>query len=159
MSPSAGRALAALVAGGMFGTGLVLGGMTNPRKVLGFLDIFGRWDASLVFVMLGAIAVHAGAYRLLRGWPAPLYAERFALPTRRDVDMKLLSGAAIFGIGWGLVGYCPGPALTSLAGGGLAASLFVAAMSAGMLLTARLEARAARGGTPRPTDASPRSRA
>lgn len=135
---------AALVSGVLFGAGLAVGGMTRPEKVLGFLDVGGAWDASLAFVMAGAIAVHFFAYRLIRGRSAPLYAERFGIPTRRDVDVKLLVGAALFGVGWGLAGYCPGPGIVSLAAGGTGAAVFVASMLLGMSITARLEAMAAK---------------
>jgi uncharacterized protein len=124
--------LTAFVAGLLFAAGLGVGGMTQPAKVLGFLDVAGRWDPSLAFVMLGAIALHATAMRgILRG-RAPLFAVRFALPTRRDIDARLVAGAALFGGGWGLVGYCPGPAVTALGGGVPAAAFFVPAMVAGM---------------------------
>ena len=139
MTRTTRRDLAALSAGALFGAGLAISGMTKPSKVLGFLDLFGAWDASLMFVMLGAIGVHWLAYRFIRGKNMPLFADKFTLPTRRDLDMKLLLGAAIFGVGWGLAGYCPGPSLTSLAAGSGSASLFAAAMLLGMLVTARLE--------------------
>jgi len=132
------RGLAALGSGVLFGTGLLISGMTRPDKVLGFLDLFGAWDASLMFVMLGAIAVHALAYRMVRGRSAPLLAAKFALPTRRDVDMKLLLGAAVFGAGWGLAGYCPGPGLVAAVSGG-GALVFVGSLLAGTWLTAQLE--------------------
>lgn len=138
------RELSALVAGLVFGAGLVVSGMTRPEKVLGFLDVFGRWDASLMFVMIGAIAVHVLAYRVIRGRSAPLFAAKFLVPTRRDLDVKLLIGAAIFGAGWGLGGYCPGPGIVSLPGGGAGAAVFVTAMLAGMFGTGKLEALLAR---------------
>jgi uncharacterized membrane protein YedE/YeeE len=130
----------ALGAGLLFGAGLVLSGMTQPQKVLNFLDVFGEFDASLMFVMIGAIGVHALAYRWTRRHSAPLFGPRFVLPTRHDIDAKLLVGALIFGAGWGLGGYCPGPAIVSMAGGGRAVLVFVAAMAAGMFITAKLEA-------------------
>jgi uncharacterized membrane protein YedE/YeeE len=134
----------ALLSGILFGVGLAVSGMTRPEKVLGFLDVGGAWDASLAFVMAGAIAVHFFAYRLIRGRSAPLFAEKFGIPTRRDIDVKLLAGAALFGVGWGLGGYCPGPGLVSLAAGGKGALVFVASMLLGMSITARLEASAAK---------------
>jgi uncharacterized membrane protein YedE/YeeE len=124
--------LTAFVAGLLFAAGLGVGGMTQPAKVFGFLDVAGNWDPSLAFVMLGAIAFHATAVRWILRRPAPLFAVRFALPTRRDVDARLVTGAALFGAGWGLVGYCPGPAMTALGGGVPAAAVFVPAMLAGM---------------------------
>jgi hypothetical protein len=102
--------LAALACGLVFGAGLALSGMTNPAKVLAFLDVAGAWDATLAFVMGGALAVNAAAYAATRRRASPLFADAFALPTRRDLDARLLGGAALFGVGWGLVGLCPGPA-------------------------------------------------
>ena len=128
---------ARLVAAGsglLFGVGLVVSGMTKPAKVAGFLDLFGAWDASLAFVMMGAIAVHLVAYRLIARRASPLFDTRFHLPTRRDIDARLLVGAAIFGVGWGLGGYCPGPGLVSAASGALPAIVFVVAMTVGMKL-------------------------
>jgi uncharacterized membrane protein YedE/YeeE len=122
----------ALGAGALFGVGLAISGMTKPSKVVGFLDLFGAWDASLAFVMIGAIAVHLFAHRLLARRRSPLFDTRFHLPTRKDIDKRLVLGAAIFGVGWALAGFCPGPVLVSAAGGASAALVFVAAMTAGM---------------------------
>jgi uncharacterized membrane protein YedE/YeeE len=124
---------AALVSGSIFGVGLALAGMTNPAKVLSFLDFTGGWDPTLALVMGSALAVNAIGYALTRRRARPLFAERFALPTRADLDARLISGAALFGVGWGLVGLCPGPALASLARGEPEVLGFVAAMAAGML--------------------------
>jgi hypothetical protein len=126
--------LAALVSGLLFGAGLALGGMTNPAKVLAFLDVTGAWDPTLALVMGGALAVSAVAYALTRKRAKPLFADAFALPTKRELDARLLCGAALFGVGWALVGLCPGPALASLVRGELEVFVFVAAMAAGMLL-------------------------
>lgn len=126
--------LTAFLAGLLFAAGLGVGGMTQPAKVVGFLDIAGNWDPSLALVMLGAIVVHATAVRGILRRRAPLFGARFALPTRRDVDARLVAGAALFGAGWGLVGYCPGPAVTALGGGVPVAAVFVPAMVAGMWL-------------------------
>jgi uncharacterized membrane protein YedE/YeeE len=134
------QAVAALLAGLIFGAGLVVSGMTKPSKVIGFLDLFGAWDASLMLVMGGAIGVHFFAYRFMRGRSAPLFAGKLAVPTRRDIDAKLVLGAAIFGAGWGLGGYCPGPALVSTAAGTVEVLVFVAALLAGTYGTAKLEA-------------------
>lgn len=120
------------LAGLLFGGGLILAGMTQPSKVVGFLDVAGDWDPSLAFVMLGAIAVHTLAYRLVPRLPRPVWGERWGIPTRRDIDGRLLVGAALFGAGWGLGGYCPGPALTSLVSGASTTLLFTGAMLAGM---------------------------
>jgi uncharacterized protein len=131
----------ALLSGALFAVGLVVSGMTQPAKVLGFLNVggifaperFGAWDASLAFVMGGALLVTTIAYAVTpRPGSAPWAASRFELPTRKDIDVKLLAGAALFGIGWGLVGYCPGPALASLLFGGLDTVIFVAALCVGM---------------------------
>ena len=135
------RSIVALVAGLSFGAGLVISGMTQPRKVLGFLDVFGAWDASLLCVMAGAIAVHALGYRLVLMRPAPLFDARFAVPTRRDIDASLALGAVLFGIGWGIAGYCPGPGVVALASGRPGVLIFVAAMAAGMLVTSWLQTR------------------
>jgi hypothetical protein len=124
----------ALLCGSVFGAGLALSGMTNPAKVLAFLDLLGDWDPTLALVMGAALAVSAASYALARRRAHPWLAESFAIPTRRDLDPPLLLGAALFGVGWGLVGLCPGPALASLWRGSGALSLFVASLLAGMLL-------------------------
>ena len=126
--------IASAVAGAVFAVGLGISGMTNPAKVVGFLDVAGAWDASLAFVMMGAIAVHFVAYRLIRRRTAPLLDSTFHLPTRRDIDGRLVAGAALFGIGWGLGGFCPGPALVTAAGGEGTALLFVLGMTIGMII-------------------------
>lgn len=130
-----------LVAGVLFGAGLVIGGMTSPDKVRGFLDFAGEWDPTLVFVMGAAVLVHAVAYRLVKGRASPVLAEAFQIPTRRDLDAKLLLGAAIFGLGWGLGGYCPGPAIASLSVGGPSVAAFVIAMLVSSWAVGRLESR------------------
>jgi uncharacterized membrane protein YedE/YeeE len=134
-------ALAAFTAGLIFATGLVRSGMTHPGKVTAFLDLAGNWDPSLAFVMMGAIAVHAVFYRLIRQRSTPLFATTFSVPTHSDLDARLLGGAALFGIGWGLGGFCPGPAVTSLASGQLSVILVVASMLAGMLLYKLVDTR------------------
>lgn len=106
--------LMSLLSGLIFGVGLIVSGMSNPAKVQNFLDLAGIWDPSLIFVMGGAIAVTAPGFWLLRKRSAPFFAPIFHWPTRRDLDGMLLTGAAIFGIGWGVSGYCPGPAITAL---------------------------------------------
>lgn len=131
--------LTALAAGALFALGLGISGMTQPAKVLGFLDVTGRWDPTLAFVMVGAVAVHFVLYRLIRKRRAPLFDSRFDVPTRRDVDLRLVAGAALFGVGWGLSGQCPGPALTNLATGAWTALVFVAAMALGMILHRRVD--------------------
>lgn len=126
--------LSALGAGLVFGIGLAIAGMTDPAKVQDFLDVTGGWDPSLAFVMIGAIAVHAALGWLIRRRSGPVFAPRFALPTRTDLDPKLLGGAALFGVGWGLGGICPGPGLVDLGSGLGAAFVFVIAMAIGMTL-------------------------
>ncbi len=133
-------ALIALVAGVLFGAGLALGGMTNPAKVVGFLDVGGRWDPSLAFVMGSALLVTFPVFAWVRRASRPLLAERFQLPTKRDLDPQLLTGAALFGIGWGIAGLCPGPAIANLAAGSPEVLLFVVAMVAGMWLRDRTAA-------------------
>lgn len=126
--------LMAMSSGLLFGLGLGVSGMTQPSKVMGFLDITGAWDASLAFVMIGAILVHMALFRLILKRSSPLFDTNFHIPTRKDLDLRLLMGAALFGVGWGLGGFCPGPALVSLASGGSAVLVFVATMLFGMLL-------------------------
>ena len=129
------RALvASFGAGGLFAIGLGVAGMTKPSKVVGFLDLFGAWDASLGFVMLGAICVYFVLYRVITKRPTPLLETRFHLPSRKDLDARLVVGSAIFGIGWALGGYCPGPGLVSAASGGLPAAVFVVGMAVGTKL-------------------------
>lgn len=125
---------ASLVSGVLFGAGLALSGMTDPAKVLGFLDIAGQWDPTLLFVLGGAVGVTVVAFRLVLRRPRPLLAPRFHLPARQDLDPPLVFGSALFGIGWGLSGYCPGPAVALLAAPGGEALLFLPAMLGGMLL-------------------------
>lgn len=127
------RGLAALASGILFSLGLCLSGMTHPTKVLGFLDFFGQWDPSLAFVMAGAVGVSAVAFRLSRRRAAPLFGDRFHVAKMgRKVDGRVLLGSAVFGVGWGLSGLCPGPAVTSLVTGRPAALVFVGAMLLGM---------------------------
>jgi len=128
--------VAAFVVGLLFAGGLVLGGMTQPAKVIAFLDVAGgAWDPSLAFVMGGAILVHAPVYALVaRRRSQPAFDARFHIPQRQDITVPLLAGSGLFGIGWGLGGYCPGPALVSLPTLGLEALTFVGAMTVGMLL-------------------------
>ncbi len=126
---------AALGAGLLFGVGLTLSGMTRPRKVIGFLDFFGgAWDPSLVFVMGGAVAVTLVGFRAILKRRAPLAADAFVLPAKTAVDARIVAGGAVFGVGWGLGGFCPGPGIVSLASGATSPLVFVASMVAGMLL-------------------------
>ena len=126
------RALAsALGAGFLFGIGLWVSGMANPKKVLGFLDITGDWDASLMLVMGGAVAVTVIVFPFILKRGKPFLQETFNLPQKKDIDFPLVAGSAIFGIGWGIAGYCPGPALTALSTLSVESIVFVAAMLAG----------------------------
>ncbi len=127
----------AAASGALFGVGLLISGMTQPAKVVGFLDVLGAWDPSLAFVIGGAIAVYSVLFRLTRGRSQPWLDVKFHLPTRSDIDLPLIAGAALFGVGWGLGGLCPGPGLVAAASGSLPALAFVAAMLVGMLLQHR----------------------
>ncbi|MSO71281.1 MAG: YeeE/YedE family protein [Alphaproteobacteria bacterium] len=128
------RSVSALVAGILFGFGLSVAQMVSPAKVLGFLDLAGNWDPSLALVMVGALLVSFAGYRFVRLRAAPLFESKFHLPTRTDIDRPLIGGAVLFGIGWGLVGLCPGPALAALAVGDPKIIGFVVAMVVGMAL-------------------------
>jgi len=134
------RSLSALLAGALFAVGLILGGMTQPGKVIGFLDVTGRWDPSLAFVMGGALLIYAVLSRLFLRRPAPLFELKFHLPSRRDIDRRLVLGASLFGIGWGLGGYCPGPGLVSLTAG-LLPVVFVTTMVLGMYAEREIDKR------------------
>ncbi len=125
--------LAALTVGFLFALGLGISGMSRPDKVFGFLDLFGKWDASLIFVMIGAISVHFIAQKLILTRKAPLFSKQFFIPTSTEITKPLLAGAFIFGIGWGLSGYCPGPALTSVMSFQLRPIIFVFSLLAGMI--------------------------
>lgn len=125
--------IGAFLGGVAFGIGLAISGMTQPAKIVGFFDFFGSWDPSLAFVMVGALLVYTPVYRwAVRTWQRPIWASAFSLPTRKDIDGRLLAGSAIFGIGWGLGGYCPGPAFTSVGAGSMQALTFGASMLIGV---------------------------
>lgn len=128
------QAISALLAGALFGLGLAVSGMVNPNKVLGFLDVAGDWDPSLLLVMVGAVFTTTLAYHFILRQKHPVFDRQFHLPTRQDIDRRLLIGAMLFGIGWGLSGYCPGPAVASLGFARMDAAWVVSAMIAGMLL-------------------------
>ncbi len=132
------KGLAAFLAGLLFGFGLIVSGMTDPAKVQGFLDLAGDWDATLMFVMGGAVLVTLPAFTWLRRHDRPLLAERFGWPAATGINARLLIGSALFGAGWGLAGLCPGPALVNLATGQTGVLVFCLAMVAGMLLHDRL---------------------
>lgn len=126
--------IAAFIAGIVFAVGLTISGMARPDKIVGFLDFAGAWDASLMFVMLGAVGVHFIAHRIVAKRSAPLFDDRFHLPTRKDIDRRLIIGAVLFGVGWGLGGFCPGPAIVSAGGGSLTGFVFLGGMTIGILL-------------------------
>jgi uncharacterized membrane protein YedE/YeeE len=130
--------LTSFAVGFIFAIGLAVSGMTQPQKVIGFLD-FQNWDPSLIFVMIGAVAVHFVAVVISRRKKAPFFAREWNVPARKDLTARLFIGSAIFGIGWGLGGFCPGPAVTSLAAGSSQVFLFVGAMIVGMLIFKKAE--------------------
>lgn len=138
----------ALLAGLVFGVGLIVSGMANPEKVLGFLDLAGNWDPSLAFVMAGAIAVGAIAFTFARKRTVSLLGLQMKMPTATQLDRRLVGGSLMFGVGWGIAGFCPGPALVALGAGEVKAVVFVAAMLVGMAVFEVFERRSAtRGGT------------
>jgi uncharacterized membrane protein YedE/YeeE len=126
--------IAALLSGALFGTGLAMSGMTDARRILGFLDVLGDFDPTLLFVLGGAVTTTLVLFRFVLRRGSPLLASTFQLSNLRHIDGRLLGGAALFGIGWGLAGYCPGPALAGLGIGSMEALWFVPAMIGGMLL-------------------------
>ena len=140
------RSALSFISGLVFGLGLILSGMTDPAKVIAFLDVAGAWDASLAFVMAGAITVSAFFYRLSKHRTRAVLGGPMHVPVNRTIDRKLILGALIFGAGWGMAGFCPGPALVSLPGGESKVWVFVAAMLTGMLLYEILDRRAHRPG-------------
>jgi uncharacterized membrane protein YedE/YeeE len=136
MTSGAPKTFAALACGMIFGLGLAISGMIHPAKVVGFLDVAGNWDPTLAFVMGGALLVAVPAYRAILGRRRPVLAKDFSLPTKSRLDGPLIGGSALFGVGWGLVGFCPGPAVAAIVTGLPAVLGFVAAMLAGMALHA-----------------------
>ncbi|MFG6157338.1 DUF6691 family protein [Halomonas sp. 1390] len=135
------KTLMGYVAGLLFGLGLAVSGMTDPARVLGFLDLAGAWDPTLMVVLGGAVVTNFIGYRLVLRRPHPLIGERFQLPTRTDLDGRLIGGAALFGIGWGLSGYCPGPAFASIAGLSAPLAAMLVAMVLGWFLARAIPAR------------------
>jgi uncharacterized membrane protein YedE/YeeE len=133
--------LAALVVGFIFSLGLGISGMTQPQKVVGFLDLFGNWDPSLMFVMVGAIGVHLVSYRIIRRRNSPLLSMKWYVPEKKEITPALVLGAVIFGIGWGLAGFCPGPAVTALASLSVKPLVFVVSMIGGMLIFRAVDQR------------------
>lgn len=135
------KILSAFIAGLIFGIGLILSGMTNPRKIIDFLDITGQWDPTLVFVMAGALAVSAFAFRYMKDRNQTCLKQEVQLPSSKQIDRRLVLGSIAFGVGWGIAGYCPGPALTSLLTWQLEAFIFVLSMLVGMGIYARIEGK------------------
>ena len=133
--------LVPLASGTIFGAGLTIGGMTDPARVRGFLDVVGAWDPTLAFVMGGAVLVMAVAWFIQRRMKRPVFADRFSLPDRSDLTARLVGGSALFGIGWGIAGLCPGPGFAALAIAPASAAIFVIAMLAGMLAVRLVEGR------------------
>ena len=129
------------ISGVLFGAGVTISGMVNPMKVLNFLDILGPWDATLIFVMGAGLVVTLLGYQIIFKRNSPLFATSFRLPTSEDIDVQLLGGAALFGLGWGLSGFCPGPAITSLVFGKTESITFVIAMAAGMIIAKQIPNR------------------
>lgn len=138
------RILSAASIGLVFGIGIVVSGMGNPAKVLNFFDFAGTWDPSLMLVMASALTVTFIGYRFVLKRPAPVLDAKFHLPTRRDIDLPLVAGSAVFGIGWGIAGFCPGGAIPALGTGEFSPVIFVAAMVTGILATTALRASASR---------------
>ena len=128
------KTISAFIAGAIFSIGLTISGMSNPENVIGFLDIAGNWNPALMFVLLSAVVVTGLGYRLAWKRTQPLFEPNFSVPTSRILDGRLMTGSAIFGIGWGLIGLCPGPALSSVASGNSSVLVFIAAMFGGMIL-------------------------
>ena len=148
-----GRLVTVYAIGLVFGLGIAISGMANPAKVLNFFDFAGTWDPSLVLVMVSALATTLVGYRLVLGRrAAPLLADRFHLPTARAIDRPLVGGAAVFGIGWGLAGFCPGGAIPALGTGRIEPIIFVAALVGGIVLARRLQALTAKPPAGRPAD-------
>lgn len=133
------RLIFSFLAGFIFSIGLLISGMANPAKVLGFLDITGLWDPSLIFVMVGAIVIAFFAFRYIKHHPKTLFGEAINIPNSQLIDKKLIFGSVLFGVGWGLIGLCPGPAIVAIGAGNLYALYFTTAMIIGMLIYQRLQ--------------------
>lgn len=128
------KAIIPLVCGALFSAGVCIAGMVRPSKVLGFLDFGGAWDASLLLVMASALALHVVAWRIVKGISRPRFGTAFPGPPSTLIDVRLVGGAAMFGVGWGIAGFCPGPAIVSLVSGSTASLVFVGAMLASMFV-------------------------
>ncbi len=130
--------IVSLFCGIVFGIGLVISEMINPAKVLGFLNLFGEWDPSLAFVMVGALIVSTPLYHLFKNKSKPIFSSNFSIPTNKELDKKLIIGAVFFGAGWGLIGLCPGPAISSIALLNISSAIFVISMFAGFYIASKL---------------------
>ena len=135
------KTLFSLISGVLFGAGLTVGGMTEPARVRGFLDLFGDWDPTLAFVMGGAVIVMAIAWRIVPGMARPIFEDDFHVPTKNELTPKLIGGAVLFGVGWGIAGLCPGPGFAALAIEPAGAAIFVVSMLVGMALLRLTEGR------------------
>jgi uncharacterized membrane protein YedE/YeeE len=135
------RILATYCIGLIFGLGIMLSGMANPAKVINFFDVFGTWDPSLMFVMGGAVVTTFIGYRLVLARKEPLFEARFKLPTSTNIDLRLVGGAAVFGIGWGIAGFCPGGAIPAIGTGRLEVLVFMAGLIVGLIATRMVLAR------------------
>ncbi len=130
--------IVSLICGIIFGIGLVISQMINPDKVLGFLNIFRDWDPSLAFVMIGALFVSTPIFHLFKNKSKPLFSSNFSIPTNKQIDKKLIAGSIFFGAGWGLIGLCPGPAITSIALFNISSAIFVLAMFVGFYIASKI---------------------
>ncbi len=135
------KTLFSLISGVLFGAGLTVGGMTDPVRVRGFLDLFGDWDPTLAFVMGGALVVMAIAWRVVPGMARPVFEDKFHVPTRNELTPGLIGGAVLFGVGWGIAGLCPGPGIAALVIEPAGAAIFVVSMLAGMALLRLVEGK------------------
>ncbi|MGO4914927.1 DUF6691 family protein [Pseudogemmobacter sp. W21_MBD1_M6] len=134
--------ISSALVGAVFGLGIAISGMANPAKVLNFFDVFGTWDPSLIFVMGGAMLTAMAGYRIVLGrQPKPMFEHQFAIPTNKAIDMRLIAGSAVFGIGWGIAGFCPGGAIPALGLGYSETFVFVATMVAGLVFSRWLNSR------------------
>jgi uncharacterized protein len=139
--------VSSFIAGLLFAIGLGVAGMTQPQKIIAFLDITGSWNPSLMFVMGGALAVHLVSYRIITRRKSPLFDTSFHIPNRSEIDFKLIGGSSLFGIGWGLSGYCPGPAIVALAAPGTLTLAFFLSMLGGMIIFESIKGRNANEST------------
>jgi len=129
--------IVSLLCGIIFGIGLVISQMINPAKVLGFLNLFGEWDPSLAFVMIGALIISSPSFHLFKNKEKPIFSSSFSIPNKKEIDKELIFGSILFGAGWGLVGLCPGPAITSIALFNVSSAIFVVSMFIGFYIASK----------------------